>query len=147
MKARILGYLIIYSPSATARHEVIKVIHSCNNDYASLSALGTTFLVYYIRPFKTLRGRTPSGSSHPSPAPFDKTKEELLAGMKEVPKDYLGAKNQALLRDGNRCVVTRKYDWLAQYITVTEEESFAAGGGCTQSVPILCQIPRISTCP
>jgi hypothetical protein len=50
MNARILGYLIIYSPSVTARHEVVKVIHSCSNDYASLSALGMTFLDYYIRP-------------------------------------------------------------------------------------------------
>ena len=50
MKARILGYLIIYSPSVTARHELVKVIHSCSHDYASLSALGTTFLDYYIRP-------------------------------------------------------------------------------------------------
>jgi hypothetical protein len=50
MNARILGYLIIYSPSDTARHELANVIHSCNKDYASLSALGSTFLDYYIRP-------------------------------------------------------------------------------------------------
>ena len=52
MKARILGHLIIYSPTATARHELVKVIHSCSDDYASLSTLGTTFLDYYIRPCK-----------------------------------------------------------------------------------------------
>ena len=50
MNARILGYLIIYSPSVSARHELVKVIHSCRNDHASLSALGATFLDYYIRP-------------------------------------------------------------------------------------------------
>jgi hypothetical protein len=50
MHAWILGYLIIYSPSVTARQEVTQVIHSCSNDYTSLSALGSTFLDYYIRP-------------------------------------------------------------------------------------------------
>jgi hypothetical protein len=50
MHTRILGYLIIYSPSITAQQEVVKVIHSCCNDYAILSALGSTFLDCYIRP-------------------------------------------------------------------------------------------------
>ena len=50
MHARILGYLIIYSPSLTARREVVKVIHSCGNDHPSLSTLGSTFLDYFIRP-------------------------------------------------------------------------------------------------
>ena len=50
MHARILGYLIIYSPSLTAQREVVKVIHSCCNDHASLSALGSAFLDYYISP-------------------------------------------------------------------------------------------------
>lgn len=50
MHARILGYLIIYSPSLTAQCEVVEVIHSCQNDHASLSALGSAFLDYYIRP-------------------------------------------------------------------------------------------------
>jgi hypothetical protein len=50
MHARILGYLIIYSPSITAQHEVVKVIHSCCGDHAILSALGSTFFDYYIRP-------------------------------------------------------------------------------------------------
>jgi hypothetical protein len=50
INARILGYLIIYSPSIAARHELVNVIHSCNKDYTSLSALGSTFLLYYILP-------------------------------------------------------------------------------------------------
>ena len=48
--ARILGYLIIHSPSDAAQKEVVKVIHSCHNDYVSLSALGSMFLEYYICP-------------------------------------------------------------------------------------------------
>jgi len=142
MHARILGYLIIYSPSVTAQHEVVKVIHSCSNDYASLSALGSTFLDLYIRPFKKFKGRTPKGSSHPSRRSFDKTKEEMLAEIKEAPKHYTDAKKQALLRDGYRCVVTGTYDSnvdLVQDLNVTEEEKRAAGGEvfteCAHIVP------------
>lgn len=50
MHARILGYLIIHSPSLTARGEVVKLIHSCNNNRAIISALASTFLDYFIRP-------------------------------------------------------------------------------------------------
>ena len=50
MHARILGYLIIHSPSLTAQGEVVKLIHSCNNNHAILSVLASTFLDYYIRP-------------------------------------------------------------------------------------------------
>ena len=39
MNARILGYLILYSPPNVALHELVNVIHSCSKDYASLSAL------------------------------------------------------------------------------------------------------------
>lgn len=52
IRARILGYLILYSPSTMAQHEFVKVIHSCGFKKESLSVLGTTFLDYYIRPCK-----------------------------------------------------------------------------------------------
>jgi hypothetical protein len=50
MHTRILGYLIIVSPSLTAQGEVVKLIHSCNNNVVTLSALASTFLDYYICP-------------------------------------------------------------------------------------------------
>jgi hypothetical protein len=52
MRARILGYLIIHSPSLQARHEVVKVIQSSLQDRDSLSELGQSFLDYFILPCK-----------------------------------------------------------------------------------------------
>ncbi|KAN0139834.1 hypothetical protein V8E53_002496 [Lactarius tabidus] len=135
MHARILGYLIIKSPSLTAQGEVVKLIHSCNNNYATLSVLASTFLDYYICPFKKYKGRTPEGSSNSSPPSFEDTSEAMLAEIKdsEVPKTHVVAKQKALIRDGYRCIVTSQYDsspnskkkW-----NVTEEEVIAAGGVC-----------------
>ncbi|KAN0138793.1 hypothetical protein V8E53_003181 [Lactarius tabidus] len=93
MNARILGHLIIYSPSNAARHVLFNVILSCNNDYASLSALGSTFLDYYIYPCEQF-------ATH--------------------------------IRDGFRCVFSRKYDLRVRsvaYLPVTVEEVLEAGGG------------------
>ncbi|KAK0435688.1 uncharacterized protein EV420DRAFT_1592662 [Desarmillaria tabescens] len=110
MHARILGYLIIHSPSPSARHEVVKVIHSCAQDHAKLSQLGQTFLNYFIRPFKKFKGRTPAPSDHPSRPSFDVLKRDLRSKIREAPKSHTEAKDLALVRDGFRCVVTGSYD-------------------------------------
>jgi hypothetical protein len=52
IRARVLGYLILHAPSIHARHEVIKVIHSCAQNYDALSELGHSFIDYFIRPCK-----------------------------------------------------------------------------------------------
>jgi hypothetical protein len=50
--ARVLGYLILHAPSLHARHEVVKVIHSCAQNSDALSELGHSFIDYFIRPCK-----------------------------------------------------------------------------------------------
>ena len=50
--ARILGYLILHAPNLNVRHEIVKEIHSCNNDFELLSKLGQSFIDYYICPCK-----------------------------------------------------------------------------------------------
>ena len=61
IRARVLGYLILHAPSIHARHEVVKVIHSCAQNYDALSELGDSFIDYFIRPcklFTVLQGKT-----------------------------------------------------------------------------------------
>ncbi|SJL14497.1 uncharacterized protein ARMOST_17957 [Armillaria ostoyae] len=58
--ARILGYLIIHSPSGNARHKVVKVMHSCAQDHAKLFQLGQAFMYHFIRPFKKSNGEHPT---------------------------------------------------------------------------------------
>jgi hypothetical protein len=109
--ARILGYLILHAPTANARHEIVKAIHSCNNDFKVLSKLGQSFIDYYIRPckfsfsikedlrnnshsVKKFKGRTPAPSDHPSRPSFDKDKKDIQAMIREAPKSHVEAKEQ-----------------------------------------------------
>lgn len=109
--ARILGYLILHAPTENARHEVVKTIHSCNNDFFLLSKLGQSFIDYYIRPctfsfgvakylgdnsdsVKKFKGRTPIPSDHPSRPSFDKDKKYLQETIREAPKSHVEAKDQ-----------------------------------------------------
>ena len=114
MHARILGYLIIYSPSLTAQREVVKVIHSCCNDHASLSALGSAFLDYYIRPCEQsaqtmcfilltvnqLRDSDRGNSKEPlreaqiQVRRLSMSPTKRMLEIKEAPKNYAEAKKQ-----------------------------------------------------
>jgi hypothetical protein len=111
IRARVLGYLILHAPSIHACHEVIKMIHSCSQQYDTLSELGQYFFDYFIRPCKffnvlqekttckalpvrKIKGRTPVSESHPSRPLFDKDKMDLMVEIKEAPKDHKTAKVQ-----------------------------------------------------
>ncbi|KAF8227805.1 hypothetical protein L208DRAFT_1365677 [Tricholoma matsutake] len=136
--ARILGYLILHAPTENARHEIVKAIHSCNNDFNVLSKLGQSFIDYYIRPFKKFKGRTPAPSDHPSRPSFDKDKKDLQGTIREAPKSHVDAKEQALERDGLRCVVTGMFDFAASR-SISDQQVIAAGGAvnteCAHIVP------------
>ncbi|KAH8828744.1 hypothetical protein DL96DRAFT_1595475 [Flagelloscypha sp. PMI_526] len=139
MHARVLGYLILHAPSDNARHEIAKVIHSCDRDYVLLSQLGESFINYFIRPFMRSRGSTPD-SSTPSRRSFDEDKNDRpRTTITEAPKSHAEAKQQALIRDSYRCIVTGRYDVNAP--NLTEEVAIAAGGAvhtlCAHIVPEL----------
>ncbi|KZT08965.1 uncharacterized protein LAESUDRAFT_723269 [Laetiporus sulphureus 93-53] len=110
VRARLLGYLILHAPSLDALHEVVRVIHSCSDDYNTLSDLGECFINVFIRPFKKYKGRTPDYSEYSSHRSLIKDKMDLMTAIQEASKDHKEAKIQALIRDGFKCVVTGKYD-------------------------------------
>jgi len=56
------------------------------------------------------KGRIPTPSNHASRPSFDKVADMMTATMVEAPQSHVEAKKNALIRDGYRCVVTRKYD-------------------------------------
>jgi hypothetical protein len=49
--ARILGYMILYAPSPNAEHEIVKQIHSCQNNVA-LKDLALYYRDNFIKPCK-----------------------------------------------------------------------------------------------
>ncbi|KAG9225746.1 hypothetical protein CCMSSC00406_0007756 [Pleurotus cornucopiae] len=127
--ARVLGYLILHAPSHHALAEVVKTIHSCRQNNLTLYALGEAFIVWFIRPFKKCKGRTPDSSLHPSRPSFGKDAAALKASIQEAPRDHSTAKRHALIRDGYRCLITRRYDRAAENkLDITPEELVAYGG-------------------
>ncbi|TFK69180.1 hypothetical protein BDN72DRAFT_959737 [Pluteus cervinus] len=102
--ARVLGCLIVHTPagSVAALQEVVKEIQARDRDFDALSALGESFVDWFIRPFRKFRLKTIYPSNQPSP-PDSQTQE--------VPKTpFWKAKEQALLRDSSKCIVTGKFD-------------------------------------
>src|SRR5579863_6987343 len=63
LHARILGYLILHVPSIHARHEMVRVIHSCGQKHDALSELGQHFLDYFIRPCRFSTSSTIPGET------------------------------------------------------------------------------------
>ncbi|KAK0207402.1 hypothetical protein IW262DRAFT_536750 [Armillaria fumosa] len=106
----------------TALHEVVKVIHSFEGNYSTLSELGRHFRSHFIRLVKKFKGRTPASSDHPSCHSFDVLKRDLRAKITEGPRRRNEAKQLALIRDGFRCVVTASY----HYDSLSEVSASAA---------------------
>ncbi|KAI9509931.1 hypothetical protein F5148DRAFT_1011536 [Russula earlei] len=118
---RILGFLVLYAPNWTVRHEVVKCIHSRKNE-SDLTDVGRFFECYVIIPFKKYKGRTPKPSEHPSRPSFEAVKNQVKVDVSEAPKDHRDAKRKALIRDNWRCVVTGFVDLNAPEDIIAQSE-------------------------
>ncbi|KAF8965403.1 hypothetical protein BDZ97DRAFT_1998394, partial [Flammula alnicola] len=91
---------------------VVEEISSCTIDSALL-AVGQIYYDHYIRACtfpKPTGGRIPTPSNHASRPSFDKLADMIKANLVEAPQSHADATNNALIRNGYRCVVTGKYD-------------------------------------
>ncbi|KJA16259.1 hypothetical protein HYPSUDRAFT_147992, partial [Hypholoma sublateritium FD-334 SS-4] len=107
---RILGYLIHYVPTERGLKMVVEEICSCDDDSALL-VVGKMCYDHYIRAFRANRGCAPTPSNHASRAAFDTIADMINDTIVDAPQSHANAKQNALIRDGYRCVVTGKYDW------------------------------------
>ncbi|KAJ8699164.1 hypothetical protein PTI98_002312 [Pleurotus ostreatus] len=124
--ARVLGYLTLHAPSHHALAEVVETIHSCRQNNLTLSALGEAFIVWFVRPFKKYKGQTPDSSLHPSrPSSVDEDAAALKTSIQEAPRDHSAAKRHALVRDGYRCLITRRYDRAAENNLILRRKSLS----------------------
>ncbi|KAF9474037.1 hypothetical protein BDN70DRAFT_936954 [Pholiota conissans] len=109
--ARILGYLLLYGPSLYARESVAREVASCEGDDVLLEA-GKFYYDYFILAF-----RKPIGSSSGQTSRSDSWNQSLeetddIMSRKSVgvPQSHGDAKQNALIRDGFRCVISGNYD-------------------------------------
>ncbi|KAH9913261.1 uncharacterized protein B0H18DRAFT_1050071 [Fomitopsis serialis] len=109
VRARILGYAMLETPSDTGRDCLSREINSCGDD-DEFERLATLYINHFLRCFRAAKGRTRSPSTHPSRPSFDATQETLQYPLEEAPQNHATAKQKALIRDGYRCMLTGAFD-------------------------------------
>ncbi|KAJ4495235.1 hypothetical protein C8R41DRAFT_866572 [Lentinula lateritia] len=122
MQARVLGYMLYYSPTDAARAAITRSILSCNDNDEQLSELAELYQKFFIRCFRKYKGRTPTSQSHPSRHSFDVMKNVIFSKLKQAPENYSEARAHALLRDGFRDPFTGKYDYLVEQFDAVDPE-------------------------
>ncbi|PPQ94170.1 hypothetical protein CVT25_003755 [Psilocybe cyanescens] len=122
--ARLLGYMIREAPTAEGRNDFAREVKRCQLDPnidmpfylrqqrtdAALLDLAQLYNDHLLRVFHSKNSRTPTPKSHHSPPSFDAQNDVLNTSLVKTPiKDK--AKENALHRDGYRCVITRRLDF------------------------------------
>ncbi|KAG8713232.1 hypothetical protein FRC08_013529 [Ceratobasidium sp. 394] len=110
IRIRILGWMMIHAPVPGGRSHVASTINSSHTDRDILDVadFNLKFFVNCFITTSTKPSRTPS--NHPSRGSVDTRRHEIMAGLVAAPKNQTQAKEQALVRDDCRCVVTGAVD-------------------------------------
>ncbi|KAJ3899282.1 hypothetical protein F5879DRAFT_523733 [Lentinula edodes] len=130
MQARVLGYMLYYSPTDAARAAITRAILSCNDNDEQLSELAELYTIFFIHCFRKFKGRNPTTQSHPSPDSFDVMKNVILSKLNQAPENHSEARAHALLRDGFRDPFTGKYDYLAEQFDAVDPPELLLEFGC-----------------
>ncbi|THU79641.1 hypothetical protein K435DRAFT_697356 [Dendrothele bispora CBS 962.96] len=115
VSARVVGYLLLYPFTPISCKTVTTEILSIHRFYSKevtekIFVLGKMYIGHLIRPFRKFARRTPVSSQHVSRPSFDSLSDMIKTTLVQYPKSHSEAKSNALIRDGFRCMVTRKLD-------------------------------------
>ncbi|KAI1791662.1 hypothetical protein LXA43DRAFT_919976 [Ganoderma leucocontextum] len=115
MFARVVGYLLLYPPSDQARAVVQREIERCKDQRDPNQAvynLGEMYVMDFILPFYSHpEDKTPPPSRPCSRASYERIKENAYQGRANRPRNTSEAQPLALVRDDNRCMLTRIWDY------------------------------------
>ncbi|KAG9082390.1 hypothetical protein FS749_006876 [Ceratobasidium sp. UAMH 11750] len=110
VKIRLLGWMLIHAPCPSGRSDVARSINMCASDQKILE-LAEDHLNYFVHAFSTAPAKSSkTPSSHPSRESVDERRRCIMEGLVPPPQDHSAAKEQALVRDNCRCVVTGAVD-------------------------------------
>ncbi|KAG9093590.1 hypothetical protein FS749_014147 [Ceratobasidium sp. UAMH 11750] len=110
IRIRILGWMMIHAPAPGGQSHVASTISGCttDRDILGVADFNLKFLVNCFIIPSTKPSRTPS--NHPSRGSVDTRRHEIMDGLVAAPQNQTQAKEQALVRDNSRCVVTGAVD-------------------------------------
>ncbi|THH21128.1 hypothetical protein EW146_g321 [Bondarzewia mesenterica] len=114
---RLLGRLMTEAPTPDGHNNVANEIRSCvdlggtDDDIEErLAELGQWYVNFFLRAFRTNKGKHPAVSHHPS-RPSGKPSAEAIVQMLAIaPQDYSTSRRLALERDNYRCVISGRFD-------------------------------------
>ncbi|KAF8908574.1 hypothetical protein CPB84DRAFT_1843468 [Gymnopilus junonius] len=122
---RILGYLLLEAPSHEARLAVARRVRSSETDDALID-LGKWYFNHFILPFRVIRIYNEPWPT-PYMGPFCESIEDMSRVLTvETPMNRSQTTQNALVRDGFRCVVTGLYDLFSVENNAELESSFNA---------------------
>ncbi|KAJ6460399.1 hypothetical protein C8R47DRAFT_1027785 [Mycena vitilis] len=104
---RVLGHTMMQTTSQEGLLHLGRAIKSCVDD-DQLIKVGKFYWRYLIKLFHKAKGQTPNPSEHPSRPSFEE--QRVLISLDMHPVDHTTSKEQALQRDGSRCLLTGAYD-------------------------------------
>ncbi|KAF8895162.1 hypothetical protein BD779DRAFT_1668499 [Infundibulicybe gibba] len=107
--ARFLGFMLVEAPVDAGREDFASEVVRCTDDEA-LQALANLYKNHLIRCFLHNKGRTPIPTLHPSGPSSDATTDEDIPPLRATPTNHSEAKQQALIRDRHRCILTGRID-------------------------------------
>ncbi|KZV59200.1 hypothetical protein PENSPDRAFT_446746, partial [Peniophora sp. CONT] len=119
MASRILGYLLIEAPVQEGADIIAKEIHSCSiqgdvrrslDSLYNLADLARFYSLTLLKTFYKYSGKTPRLSSYHSPSGFEEQQVDAEDEMQENGSEYTKSKEEALARDGHRCVLQGIFD-------------------------------------
>ncbi|KAF8877656.1 hypothetical protein CPB84DRAFT_1794761 [Gymnopilus junonius] len=107
--ARFLGYMLIEATTNVGRADFAWETYRCRNA-VELQQLAQLYSDHLLRIFRRTKGHTPTPRSHPSAPSFDFQRDRLAELLLKTPSSHVDAKEQALIRDNYRCVVSKRVD-------------------------------------
>ncbi|KAI1791660.1 hypothetical protein LXA43DRAFT_888778 [Ganoderma leucocontextum] len=127
MFARVVGYLLLYPPSDQARAVVQNELEHCKderNPNEAVYDLGEMYVMDFILPFYSDAedDRTPRPSPPCSRASFQLIKQNAYQGRVNRPRNNFEAQPLALVRDDNRCMLTRIWDLQSWHAGLSDEK-------------------------
>ncbi|KAB5588025.1 HNH endonuclease [Ceratobasidium theobromae] len=110
LRMAILGWMLIHAPSNQGRTQVAQDINAATND-EEVFKLGNYLQSFFFNHFKFLaKKRTTTPSTHRSRPELEAVRQEILNGLVSVPTSHNKAKEQALIRDNYRCMLSGTID-------------------------------------
>ncbi|KAB5588436.1 HNH endonuclease [Ceratobasidium theobromae] len=139
----ILGWMLIHAPSNEGRAQVAQDINAATNNEKVLE-VGEYLESYFVDYFKHVsKKHSSTPSTHPSRPELEAVRQEIINGLVPAPTNHGKSKDQALIRDNYRCMLSGAVDLYCAETNTDLQDEFLSNplfkSGSTECCHILPQ--------